>query len=145
MKIEYHNIYIHFVLTVYHRMPLITEEVRPRLEQFIQGVVKNNESRVYAIFANPEHLHLLVSKSPQISEVFLMKKVAAASEQFLHNICLLKDFCWQDTCSAFSVSQRGVDEVCRYILNQRAHHQKFSWEDEYKEFVKHYQKTLTRD
>jgi hypothetical protein len=44
--------------------------------------------------------------------------------------------------SAFSVSKSDVDKVCKYILSQPEHHRKYSFTDEYEQFLKHYQDTL---
>lgn len=51
-------------------------------------------------------------------------------------------FSWQDSASAFSVSKSDVDKVCQYILNQPEHHKKISFQKEYDDFIKFYQKTL---
>jgi len=45
--------------------------------------------------------------------------------------------------SAFSVSKRDVDKVCKYILNQKEHHHKQTFAEEYEEFLKFYQQTIT--
>ena len=55
MKVEYNNLYTHFVFTTLHRLPLIVNQHRERIEKYITGIVKNNESHLYAIYANPEH------------------------------------------------------------------------------------------
>jgi len=68
MKIEYHNLYTHFILIPQNRLPLIQEENRQRLEKYITGIVNNNQSKMYSIYANPDHVHFLVSRSPKISE-----------------------------------------------------------------------------
>jgi hypothetical protein len=51
-------------------------------------------------------------------------------------------FAWQQSASAFSVSKKNIDNVCKYILNQPGHHRKKSFEEEYSEFIKFYQKTI---
>ncbi len=51
-------------------------------------------------------------------------------------------FEWQTTCSAFSVSKRDVDKVCKYILNQKEHHRKITFKEEYDKFIKFYEKTM---
>jgi hypothetical protein len=38
----------------------------------------------------------------------------------------------------FSVSNSGVDAVRRYILNQKKHHEKVSFKDEYKNLLEAY-------
>jgi putative transposase len=51
MKIEYNNLYTHFVLSTFEREPFITEKNRSRIEKYITGIVNNNSSRLYAILA----------------------------------------------------------------------------------------------
>jgi len=71
VKIEYNNLYTHFVFTTLHRQAIIPEKNRERIEKFITGVVKNYNCKLYAIYANPEHIHFLVSRSPNISEEYI--------------------------------------------------------------------------
>ncbi|TVQ17472.1 MAG: IS200/IS605 family transposase [Bacteroidetes bacterium] len=146
MRIEYHNLYTHFILITQNRYPYILEESRIRIEKYITGIVNNMNSRLYAIYANPEHVHFLVSRSPKISEEELIIRVANSSSDFINENKLTKDkFLWQQSASAFSVSKSDVDKVCKYILNQPEHHKKKTFEDEYKELIKFYQKTLKWD
>ena len=143
MKIEYNNLYTHFIFTTLHRLPLIVEKNRERMEKYITGIVNNNDSWLYAIYANPEHIHFLVSRSPKLSEENLASIVAESSERFINQNKLCdKEFAWQESASAFSVSKSDVDKVCKYILNQPIHHKKISFKEEYESFIKFYQKTL---
>jgi REP element-mobilizing transposase RayT len=84
MKVEYNNLYTHFVFTTFHRLPVIVEQHRERIEKYITGIVKNNESHLYAIYANPEHVHFLISRSPNISEETIASIVANSSERFIN-------------------------------------------------------------
>jgi putative transposase len=143
MKIEYNNLYTHFIFTTLHRQPLIAEKHRERIEKYITGIVNNNNSQLYAIYANPEHVHFLASRSPKLSEETLASVVAESSQRFINENKLCGgQFAWQETASAFSVSKSDVDKVCKYILNQPEHHRKVSFAEEYDEFIKFYQKTL---
>lgn len=145
MKIEYNNLYTHFVITTFQRLPLIPEKNRVRIEKYITGIVNHNSSKLYAIYANPEHVHLLVSRSPSLSEQELATTVADSSEQFInHEKLSVGNFKWQQSASAFSVSKSDIEQVCKYILNQPDHHKKVSFEEEYNEFVKFYQDTLKK-
>jgi REP element-mobilizing transposase RayT len=143
MKIDYNNLYTHFIFTTLHRLPLIAEKYRERIEKYMTGIVNNNNSRLYAIYANPEHVHFLVSRSPQLSEEMLASIVAESSQRFINQHKLCKGiFEWQQTASAFSVSKSDIDRVCKYILNQPEHHRKVSFTEEYESFINFYQKTL---
>ncbi len=116
---------------------------RIRIEKYITGIVNNNSSRLYAIYANPEHTHFLVSRSPSISEEQLATIVADSSERFINeNKLARQNFLWQNSASAFSVSKSDVDRVCKYILNQPEHHKKVTFAEEYEQFIKYYQETL---
>ena len=48
----------------------------------------------------------------------------------------LKDFSWQRGYGAFTVSQSNVNEVRRYITNQKEHHKKTTFRDEFIQFLK---------
>jgi putative transposase len=84
MKIEYNNLYTHFILTTLHRLPVISEKIRERIEKYITGIVNNNDSHLYAIYADPEHVHFLVSRSPKLSEEALASIVAESSQNFIN-------------------------------------------------------------
>ena len=143
MKIEYHNLYTHFILTTLHRLPLISEKHRERTEKYITGIVNNNDSQLYSIYANSEHVHFLVSRSPKLSEENIATTVAESSERFINQNKLCSDkFSWQQTASAFSVSKSDIDKVCKYILNQPEHHRKVTFAEEYEKFINFYQRTL---
>ena len=146
MKIEYHNLYTHFILITQNRSPLISSQNRERIEKYFTGIINNNHSKLYSIYANPEHVHFLVSRSPVLSEEVLATIVADSSLKFINTNNLSQGiFSWQGSASAFSVSKSDVDNVCKYILNQPEHHKKITFEKEYNEFLKFYQKTLKWD
>ena len=146
MNIDYHNLYIHFILITKNRYPYIKEEIRERIEKYITGIVTNTRSKLYAIYANPEHVHFLVSKNPKISEEELATRVADSTKTFINKEKLChQEFLWQESASAFSVSKSDVDKICKYILNQPEHHKKTTFREEYDSFIKFYQQTLKWD
>ena len=145
MKIEYNNLYTHFVFTTLGRQPIVSEQNRERIEKYITGIVSKNSSRLYAIYLNPEHVHFLISRAADISEEEIASKIANSSESFINqNKLALAPFRWQQSASAFSVSKSDVDRVCQYILNQPEHHKKISLAEEYQQFLKYYQETLKK-
>ena len=143
MKVEYNKLYTHIIFTTYLREPLILNDYRERIEKYITGIVNNNCCQLYAIYANPEHIHFLVSRSPAVDEERLAGIIANSSANFINKNKLCKCiFRWQMSCSAFSVSKKDVDHVCKYILNQPQHHKKQAFRDEYDSYIKYYQKTI---
>jgi REP element-mobilizing transposase RayT len=143
MKIEYNNLYTHFIFITQNRYPSIQEIHRVRIEKYITGIVNNNDSKLYVIYVDPEHVHLLVSRSPNLSEVELATIVCESTKRFINqNKLCVGRFSWQESAAAFSVSKSDVDRVCKYILNQPKHHKKVSFAEEYESFIKFYQKTI---
>ncbi|MGD9930775.1 MAG: transposase [Mangrovibacterium sp.] len=145
MKIEYNNLYTHFVFTTLGRERTLPKENRVRIEKYITGIVNNNKLKLYAIYANPEHVHILVSRSPSLSEEELATIIADSSDRFINeNKLTIGPFKWQQSASAFSVSKSDINKVCQYILNQPEHHKRLSFAEEYEQFLKHYQDTLKK-
>lgn len=143
MKIEYNNLYTHFIFITSNRLPLILEQNKQRIEKYITGIITNNKCHLYAIYANPEHVHFLVSRSPEISEEQLAEVISVSSCKFINdNKLSIGNFQWQQSCSAFSVSKSDVDRVCKYILGQKKHHHKQTFSEEYNAFIQFYQKTI---
>ena len=105
---------------------------------------------LYAIYANPEHAHFIISRSPKLSEEYLSTIIAESSERFINgNKLCVGHFAWQESAAAFSVSAKAslwektdVNKVCKYILNQPKHHNKVTFAEEYESFMKFYQMTL---
>ena len=113
MKIEYYNLYTHFILITQDRIRSIPEKNRERAEKYITGVINNNNSKLYSIYANPEHIHFLASRSPKLSEEALATIVANSTSKFINDNNLSPGaFAWQESASAFSVSTSDVDKVC---------------------------------
>jgi REP element-mobilizing transposase RayT len=143
MKIEYNNLYTHFIFITLHRSHTIIEKNRQRIEKYITGIVNNHDSKLYAIYANPDHFHFLISRSPKLSEETMATIVAESSERFINeNKLSVGQFAWQESASAYSVSKADIDKVCKYILNQPQHHRKVTFTEEYESFLKFYQQSL---
>ena len=116
---------------------MIKEESRDRIEKYMTGIVAKHHSKIYSIYANPEHVHFLASKSPKISEEILATVVADSTQRFINDNKLISgNFAWQESCAAFSVSKSHVDRVCKYILNQPEHHRRITFAEEYDKMMK---------
>ena len=144
MEVRFNNLYTHFVFTVEDRQPAIKEENRERIEKYITGIVNNHDCKLYAVYANPDHVHFLVSRSPEMSEHRLANLVAEGTETFINaNKLCSGRFRWQATCSAFSVSKKEVDKICKYILQQPEHHKTQSYAEEFDKMTAHYLQALS--
>jgi len=66
-----------------------------------------------------------------------MKQIKGNTSYWInHNDVLNQKFGWQTGYSAFSVSESQLEKVASYILNQKQHHKKMTFAEEYDAFLK---------
>lgn len=139
MANTYTQLYIHFVFAVKYRQAIIDEAWEDRLQKYITGIVQANGHKLLAINNMPDHLHLFVGLNPKQSISELMKLVKGDSSEFLNKEGFTqRKFYWQDGYGAFSNSRSQIDGVVKYILNQKKHHSKKTFREEYIEILKDY-------
>ena len=74
---------------------------------------------------------------PKYSPSQIAKIIKSDSSRWVHEEFPGKrGFGWQDGYSAFSVSRSQVPRVVDYIKNQKEHHKKVSFEEEYLELLR---------
>lgn len=140
MANTYTQIYIQIVFAVKGRQNLISKENREELHKFITGIVSNRGQKLFAVFAMPDHVHILVSMSPTFSISDLVRDIKAGSSKFINDKKWMNEkFNWQEGYGAFSYSKSSVDSVVKYILNQEEHHQNKSFKNEYLDFLEKFE------
>ncbi|MEG0761219.1 MULTISPECIES: IS200/IS605 family transposase [Chryseobacterium] len=140
MANTYTQIYIQIVFAVKGRQNLISKENREELHKFITGIVSNRGQKLFAVFAMPDHVHILVSINPNISISDLVRDIKAGSSKFINDKkWMTEKFNWQEGYGAFSYSKSNVDLVVKYILNQEEHHKNKSFKNEYLEFLEKFE------
>ena len=136
MANTYSQIYIQIVFAVKGRQNLITKENREELHKFITGIVTNREQKLLAIFAMPDHVHILVGMKPSISISDLVRDIKAGSSKFINDSKWINGkFNWQEGFGAFSYSKSSINNVVKYILNQEERHKKKKFKEEYLDFL----------
>jgi hypothetical protein len=69
----------------------------------------------------------------------LVREIKKASNEFINTKWPSQNkFYWQGGFGAFSYSSSSLDKVVRYIQNQKQHHRKKMFKDEYREFLVKY-------
>ena len=129
--------YIHLVFSTKYRQPWIQPPVESELHAYIGGVCKNLECPAIIVGGYTDHIHILCLLSKKITLVKLMEEIKSHSSKWIKS----KDkayetFCWQEGYGAFSVNPRSVERVKAYIANQHEHHQKKTFQFEYRSILK---------
>jgi REP element-mobilizing transposase RayT len=128
------------VFAVKYRESLIAAAWEDELYKYITGIVQNNGSKMLAINGMSDHIHIFTGYKPTVSMPDLIKDVKVASSLWINDRGLAKKkFSWQEGYGAFSYSRSHLDIVCRYVANQKAHHQKKTFKLEYLELLKKFE------
>ncbi len=126
------QIHTHFVFAVDGRESLIQESLREELQKYITGIVQARSHKMLAIDCRPHHAHIFVGKRPNQSESDLVRDIKSNSSKWLREGGKgVSQFAWQEGYGAFSHSKSQVESVIQYVLNQKEHHQKKTFQAEY--------------
>ena len=140
MPNTYSQIYIQIVFAVKGRQNLISKNNREELHKYITGIVQSREQKMLAIFAMPDHVHILVGMKPNLSISDLVRDIKAGSSKYINdNKWIQGKFNWQEGFGAFSYAKSQQDIVVKYILNQEEHHKTKSFKEEYLEFLEKFE------
>jgi putative transposase len=140
MSSTYSQIYIQIVFAVRGRQSLIHQSWEEELYKYITGIVQNKGQKMLAINGMPDHIHLLIGMKPSCCLSDLVREIKKASNVFIteKKFCQFK-FEWQEGYGAFSYSHSALDNVIAYIGNQKEHHRKKSFQEEYVDFLKKFE------
>jgi len=135
----YSQLYIQVVFSPKYREGLLAEEIQEEVFSYISGTVTNKGCKSIIINGMPDHIHILLGLDPRLSLNDLITHIKRSSSIFINERKLTgKKFAWQEGFGAFSYSRSQVEKVYNYILNQKIHHAKSSFREEYLEFLKKY-------
>lgn len=134
------KIYIHLIFSTKNREPVLQDDVRVDLHDYIGGIIRDLNCPSIEINTEPDHAHALFSLSRTLSISQVVQEVKSGSSAWLKKQSgHYADFHWQNGYGAFSVSQSNVAGVRAYILNQREHHRRMTFREESREFLRRYE------
>jgi putative transposase len=139
MANTYTQLYIQFIFAVQDRKCVIRPDWEIELYKYITGIAQNHKHKMIAINGMPDHLHVFLGLDPKESPSNCMKFIKQSSSEWINKKQLTSSkFSWQEGFGAFSYGRSQIDAVYKYIEKQKVHHQKKSFINEYKEFLKAY-------
>jgi REP-associated tyrosine transposase len=128
--------YIHIVFSTKHRQPFIDNHIKDELFSYLGGICKNLESQPIVVGGHVNHIHILCMLSRKIALMKLIEELKSHSSKWVKTMGQqYHKFYWQSGYGGFSVSERHVDIVKNYILNQEEHHRKKTFKEEYISFL----------
>ena len=129
---------IHVIFSTKNQQPFISTEVEPLLYDKITKILFDEcYSPALIIGGGIEHIHVLYAQSRDWSVDAIINRVKTRSAAFMKK--KIADFAWQKSYGAFSISRLEDEFEKKYIADQKEFHQKISYQDEFREFLKRHE------
>ena len=133
------SILIHLIFSTKNREPFIAEAIEKELHPYMAKIFRELKSPSLTIGGTDDHVHILFSLGRTIEVADLVEKVKTNSSKWIKTKGQeFANFHWQRGYGAFSIGQSQVSTLKRYIARQRIHHQRVTFQDEYRKFLKSY-------
>lgn len=134
------QIYVQLIFAVKNRDALIMPEWEDELYKYISGIITNKGQKALAINGTRNHIHIFVNLKPNCCISDLVREIKKASNTFVKDKKLSKfRFEWQSGYGAFSYNISQIDNVIKYINNQKEHHRKHTFKEEFHNFIEKFQ------
>lgn len=136
MANTYSHCYNHFVFSTKNRAPLIDPSIEERVWAYIGGIARKHGAAALQVGGIETHIHTLISSPPVLAPSKIAQVLKGDSSYWIRReFPKMERFAWLDGYGVFSVSKSDEARVIRYIRDQRSHHAKRSFEDEFRSLL----------
>jgi REP element-mobilizing transposase RayT len=133
MAHSYVSVLVHCVFSTKERKPLLAPPLRERLFPYMGGIARDVDLRILGIGGVETHTHFLLSLSSTMSVSKAVQLLKGNSSKWIHDTFPERAaFAWQEGYGAFSIGVSQEEDTLRYIANQEEHHQKRTFEEEFR-------------
>ena len=132
----FRQIFYQVVFGTKNREASISTDNEDELYNYIRGIVNNRKCKLYRVNGMPDHIHIFLELHPAICLSELVKDIKVASSIWMKDSGKFRLFSgWQDGYGAFTYSIREKDMIIDYIKNQKEHHKKETFYEDYKRLL----------
>lgn len=137
MSHSYVSSLMHCTFSTKDRHPVIDSDLESRLWPYLGGIARENRMKALAIGGTPDHVHALLSLPGMMSFAKAVQLIKGGSSKWIHDTFhKYRKFEWQEGYGAFSVSASEMNKTVEYIENQKEHHRKRTFQEEFLELLK---------
>ena len=129
------SLHFHLIFSTKDRLALMHKDWRGRLHTYMGGIINDLGGIPITIGGVEDHVHLLVGLRATHRLADVLRDLKASSSKWIHEELQKPLFAWQEGYGAFTVSQSQIEAVKKYIANQEEHHRKWTFQEEYLEFL----------
>ena len=136
MANTYTALHYHIIFSTKNRKPWLVPDIEQRVWAFIGGIARTHNMTALQVGGVEDHVHALVIAPPTIAPFQIAQFLKGESSKWIHEeFPSLRNFGWQDGYGGFTVSKSNLPDVISYIQNQRDHHRKRTFREEYLGFL----------
>ena len=133
------KVYLHIIFHIKNSSPKIGDEHLERVFSYIGKLVNNTGCQVIRVGGICDHVHVVCLLSREVTMAHLVEELKRNSSRWIKRLDdRYLEFSWQNGYAVFSVSQSVIDRTINYVNNQKSHHTKVSFHDEYLQLLKLY-------
>ena len=133
---SYRQIIYHIIFHTKVSKSTLSLDYSDELYAYIAGIIKNKNCFLYQINGTEDHLHYLSDLHPSVALADYLRDVKTASSLWLKKHPGFPKFAgWADGYGAFTYAYRDKNMISTYIKNQREHHKKESFIEEYRRLL----------
>jgi REP element-mobilizing transposase RayT len=130
------RLHVHLVFSTKRRVPFLSDAVRESLHRYIAVVLQDLGCPATLINSVEDHVHVLFELSRTLAVSAVVEAVKRSSSKWIKTPgAEFAEFAWQAGYGAFAVSESNVMSVREYIVGQREHHRKRTFQDEHRAFL----------
>jgi putative transposase len=133
------KVYTHITFSTKNRANIIDKNIQTRLFQYLGGICKELDCNPIQIGGHVDHVHILCTLSRKITQAKLLEELKKQSSKWIKGVDnKYGGFYWQNGYGIFSVNPTEIELVKKYIIHQEAHHKKYTFQEEFRAFLKKY-------
>ena len=133
------RILVHIVFSTKNREAVLLDDIRDPLHAYIGGILENHEGTLLKAGSVADHIHLLVAHPRTCAPADLVREVKTGSTNWLKlKAARYARFQWQSGYGVFSISPSHRQALERYLGNQKEHHRKMTFQEEFRRLLNKY-------
>ena len=130
---SYRQLLYHLVFRTKDSRPAIDPDKTEELFSYISGILRNKNCKLYRINGTTDHLHILTDIHPSLALANVVRDIKVSASVWIKEKGIFPSFeGWAEGYGSFTCSYMDLARVNEYIVRQKEHHMKKSFEDEYR-------------
>ena len=131
------KVLVHLIFSTKNRDPLIHRDIRSALHAYLTGTLQKLQCPSLQTGGTADHVHTLLSLARTRTIAAVIEELKKSSSKWMkqHGD---RNFTWQAGYGACSGGESQAHTGIRYIAEQERHHQRLSFQEEFRRFLDRY-------